>query len=279
MKFEIFQPYFNEQQQTQIDPGFVPFDNLKNPVPELREYYINLMVQDIANGQGLDMWGNFSPRWKEKLPGYTSADVITHVKSNPGYDVYFFNGFIDQVLQSYNVWEQGTWHHVHLIEIMEETLPVLGIDPTVIHQPMGRGTAFYACYCVASKQFWNGYLDLVTKFLNHIPAYPKHIQDLLCSPSNYSRDPNLWYFPFIQERLFSTYLLLTQGKYRVLPYHHNEKMYSDRFGYLLDLKDRAIAEGSQALLEQWRTERNSICNWPDHCKDWIQNFKTDFKYE
>jgi hypothetical protein len=279
MKFKIFQPYYNEQQRAQIDPGFEPFDNLKNPMPELREYYINLMLRDVASSSDLDLWGNFSPRWKEKLSGYTSADVIERINQNPGYDVYFFNGFIDQVLQSYNVWEQGVWHHTHLIKIMEETLPIMGIDPAVVYQPMGRDVAFYACYCVATKEFWNGYLELVTKFLDCMPLYPLHIQNLVCSPSNYDREPTLWYFPFIQERLFSTYLLLNAGKYNVLPYHHNEDMYTTKYGYLLDLKDRAIASNSKEFLEQWRLGRNSTFNWPDHCKDWIVNFKKDFKHE
>lgn len=272
MKFKIYQPYFNNDDRLLVDPGFEPFDNTANPAPHLREYYINLIVKDLANKEGLDYWGSFSLRWKEKLPGCDSNFVIDRINGNPGYDVYFFNGFIDQVLQSYNVWEQGLWHHRHLVTIMESALSLMGLDPNLVYQPMGRKTAFFACYCVANAEFWNGYLAMVDKFVSVMPLLPQEVQDLLCGPSHYSRDPNLWNFPFIQERLFSTYLVLNQKNLRILPYHHNEQMYLPQYGHVLDLKDRAIEEKDKNLLNQWRLTRNSICGWPDYCEPWIQHF-------
>jgi hypothetical protein len=273
MKFKIYQPVFEESQWTQADPEFTTIDNTKNPYPELREYYIHLLAKEQAEKDNLDLWGTMSLRWKEKLPGYTAKEIINRIEANPGYDVYFFNGFIDQVLQSYNVWEQGLWHHPSLIKIMEDALPTIGVDPAVVYQPMGRTTAFFACYCVATPEFWNGYLGLVTNFLDSVPNYAEETQGLLFSPSQYPRSPDLWYFPFIQERLFSTYLTMNADRYRVLPYHHNEEKYLSQYGYLLDLKDQAIKTGSKDLLEQWRQERGRICNWPDHCQAWIQHFK------
>lgn len=276
MKFKIYQPYLKAEEKNSVDVNFEPFDNCDNPAPELREYYINLLVREIAVNQELDLWGSFSLRWKEKLPGCNSDFVIDRINNNPGYDVYFFNGFIDQVTAFYNVWDQGNWYHKNLVEIMEAALPLMNIDPDIIYQPMGRKISFYACYCVANKDFWDGYLELVNRFVDIIDQLPLHIQNLLCGPSDYSRDPTLWYFPFIQERLFSTYLALNPGRYNVLPYHHQENICKPEHKMLLELKDTAIDNNNADLLDKWVSLRDTVfSNLPNNPSVWVKKFKKE----
>ena len=106
-----------------------------------------------------------------------------------------------------------------------------------------------------------------------MPKLSDQVQNMLCGPSNYSRDPNLWYFPFIQERLFSTHLLLNQQDLKILPYHHNEKQYMSEYGYGLDLKDRAIEQKDINLLYEWRLYRNTQTDQHiDFCYPWIPYF-------
>lgn len=278
MKFKIYQPYLKEEDLGLVDKHFEPFNNCANPAPELREYYINLSIRDLAVKEQLDLWGSFSQRWKEKLPGCDSDFVINRINSNPGYDVYFFNGFIDQVTAFYNVWDQGDWYHKNIVEIMEAALPLMKIDPDILYQPMGRKISFYACYCVANKEFWNGYLGLVGKFIEIIDQLPVHVQDLLCGPSNYSREPTLWNFPFIQERLFSTFLALNPGRFNVLPYHHQENACSPEYKKLLELKDTAINNNDVGMLNDWISLRDTVfLNLPNNPHNWIKNFKKENK--
>ena len=99
MKIKIYQPYYEHNQLDFLDKEFEPLNNIENSVPHLREYPINLRCRELAIQGGIDLWGSFSWRWKEKLPGYTARDVIDRIENNPGYDVYFFNGFLDQVIR------------------------------------------------------------------------------------------------------------------------------------------------------------------------------------
>lgn len=272
MNYTIFQTYFSEDQKSHLDQDFEPFDNTANLHPEFREYWVNLKVRDIAVKRGLEAWGNFSQRFFLKMGGLTGAAVHQIIKDNPGYDVYFFNYDTRIVMVNYNLWEQGVRHHVHLLTIMEEILPIMGVDTSVIYQPMGFDTWFSACTCIASKDFWDGYLSLVDNFLRAVPKLSIQTHKLLCSGANYAPDRSLWYFPFIQERLFSTYILLNKDSLKVLPYHRDKELWIAQEGYskLHALKESGIKNKDQSILYSWAQLRNHYEPPPDDmAKVWI----------
>lgn len=273
MKLKVFQTFYRDDQISELDHEFEPFDNRANPSPELMEFYCNMVLYDRAEKEKLDLWGNLSWTWKNKLSGMTANDVIERINSNPGYDVYFFNGFYDQVFQHYNVWEQGFRFHTNIIDIIEHAAPLMEVDPKWIHQPMGKKVSFFACYCVGTRDFWKGYLDLVTSFCTAIPNFDQSVINKMHEPSGYIPNPGLWYFPFIQERLFSTYLVMNYQRFKILPYHHQEDLYDANYRHLVDLKEQAIETGDIKLLEQWRQTRNQIIKVPDCSESWIKNFK------
>ena len=43
---KIFQAYYKEEQKSQLDPEFTPFDNTANPVTNLYEYYIYTKIYE-----------------------------------------------------------------------------------------------------------------------------------------------------------------------------------------------------------------------------------------
>lgn len=261
---------------TFLNPEFVAFDNRTNPHPELREYYVALQIRDLAYRSGLDMWGILSPTWNRKLYGITAADIIKHIDTNPGYDVYFFDAFTEQMIRGYNVWEQGSWYHPDIVDVVHAGFTAMNLDLKYLHQPMGRDLVFSNCYCVGTRDFWNGYLDLVTKFLDSITQWSDADQLKLFGASHYGPDPDLWYFPFIQERLYSTFLLMNHKQFKVMPYHLNEAYHAAQYGSLYDLKEQAIAQADTALLEQWRQQRNLIQAGPDWAEKWIKEFDKKF---
>lgn len=273
MNYRIYQCYYKTEHQARLTPEFTSFDNRANPHPELREYYLALELRDLARSSGLDMWGMMGPTWNRKLYGIQAADIIRHIDTNPGYDVYFFDAFTEQMIRGYNVWEQGSWYHPDIIEIVETGFTAMGLDLTSLHQPMGRDLVFFNCYCVATRQFWDGYLDLTTKWLDKVSDWPETVQAKLFGASQYGPESDLWYFPFIQERLYSTFLLMNRDNFRIMPYHLNEDYHAAAYGNIYHMKEQAIREGNRDLLEQWRQQRNQIQHGPDWAQHWISEFK------
>jgi len=270
MKLKIYQAYYDAAQKEQLDNEFTPLDNTANPTPELVEYAINLKTQEMALAQGLDMWGTFSWRWKEKIRLLSAQDVVTRIENNPGYDVYFFNGYYDQTVLAYNVWEQGQWHHKNMLQICEYLFPKLGIDVTIMFQPMSEDHMVFACYCVATKEFWAGFMDLTKRYYDEIEKFPAEIKALHDDNAAYPNGLSFGYFPFIHERLFSTYLFLNQHKFKVLPYHDGKAQFSVEAGLdkLSTLKETALINQDTNLLDQWRQLRNQF----------TQNFTLHKKY-
>lgn len=246
MNVEIYQSYFTQDQLRHLDPEFTAFDNTTNLVPELREYAINRVVRDMAVNKKTELWGMFSWQWKQKLNGLTAQAVLDHINQNPGYDVYFFNAFSHQVPYVLNVWEQGEWCHPGIVKIIRAVFEHIGLDPNIVYKPMDRANMFWSCSCVANQKFWDGYLDLVHRYHYSLPHLPSEIINLHDSDSNYGI-AKLNYFPFIQERLFSTYLSM-HPEIKVLPYQHGEAYYHDHYHILNRLKATDI--------DLWRRMRN-----------------------
>jgi hypothetical protein len=228
MKLKIYQPFFNEDQRSLVDPDFEAID-LRNQSPEealLREHTIHLKCYEMALAENIDVWGMFSWKWRQKLEAYSGRSPITgkeiceQIESNPGYDVYFFNAYSQGLNYAYNVWEQGQWNHKHIIEICEELFPLLGIDYQYLYMPMGLEVTCYANYYLGNRLFWDDWLDLIRKYREAIPKLSPRIQALHNGPADYEAFPDLWYFPFIHERLFSTLLLKNYDRYSIFSYHY-----------------------------------------------------------
>jgi hypothetical protein len=224
MKFKIYQPYFRDDQIHLMDPAFEHLD-LRSQTPEealLREHTINLKCQELAKAEGLDVWGMFSWKWKDKLPGLTGEAVNRMVADHPYQDVYYFDPW-PQIIYgdgAYNVWEQGAWNHPHMIEICEELFPAIGIDKRYLYYPSGPEISCYANYYLGNAKFWDGWLDLIERYRAVIPMLSPRVRDLHNGPANYGPFPDLWHFPFIHERLFTTYLAINRGTFHIFGYHH-----------------------------------------------------------
>jgi hypothetical protein len=86
--------------------------------------------------------------------------------------------------------------------------------------PMGLEVTCYANYYLGNRLFWDDWLDLIRKYREAIPKLSPRIQALHNGPADYEAFPDLWYFPFIHERLFSTLLLKNYDRYSIFSYHY-----------------------------------------------------------
>lgn len=261
MNTKIFQICFEEDQLNQVDPLLTPFDNTKNEKPELREYHNFVRIMEEGHADGLDYWGVFGPRWQEKMR-HDSKLIFDSIEANPGHDVYLFNHARIQDALTYNVWEQGEYYHKGIRDVVKYVFMLSGFDQSAIERLMTDQTTCYCSYFVASKEFWNDYLNFLKIFISKIDALPEELANIYHGSANYSRDANLNMFPFIVERLFSTFLILREEKYKVWARPYDYEVYRGQINdftkvihSLNDMKSLVIKHDSPELFNDWNTLR------------------------
>jgi hypothetical protein len=264
MKTKIFQICFEKDQIDQVDAKLTPFDNTENAHPELREYYNFLKVIDDRLTDDLDAWGMFGPRWHEKLK--VPSDVLfKEIENNPNNDVYLFNHARVQDALFFNVWEQGEYYHKGLKNVAKYILEKLNYDAGVLDSMMESHTTCYCSYFVGTFKFWKDYLEFLVKVGRELDNLPKELYDVMNQSANYARDKELNLFPFLVERLFSTFLLLNKYKVHAMPYDYS--VYKNQIGEFADvlqalsnLKTLTLKHNSEEIFTQWNAIRTFVLN-------------------
>jgi len=267
MNYKLFQICFNEHQLKEVDPLFTPFDNTENPNPEQREYYNFTKIWNDNTGilDGVDAYGMFGPRWQEKLR-YGSKDITYEIESNPGYDVYTFNHarVVDALF--FNVWEQGEHWHPGIKQVAKKVLEQIGdCDASVVDDLMFDQSTCYCSYFVATKDFWNDYLEFLAKVSYQLENLPEEEKKIYEGSANYARDKSLNLFPFIIERMFSTFLVLNREKYKVHAKQYDYGVYQGSVGQFIhvlaalnNLKSLTLKHDSHEIFKQWHAIRTFI---------------------
>jgi len=259
MNYKIFQICFEPNQISQVDPLLTPFDNIKNERPELREFHSFNRIIDEGFVDDLDAWGVFGPRWQDKMR-HSSQVIVDAINDNPNADVWIFNHARVQDAFTYNVWEQGEYFHKGIREVTTAALKAGGYDTTTLEVVMTDATC-YCSYFVATKAFWLDYIDFVKDVKKHLESLTGREAEIYHGSANYGRDPNLNLFPFIVERLFSTFLHMN-GKYKIYSRKYDYSVYKDQVNdfykiieSMNELKRLTLIQDSPDLFQQWSTLR------------------------
>ena len=272
MQFKIFQAYYKEEHKQFLDKEFEPLDNTANTFGDYREYPLFLEIYNKAQEQNLDVWGYVSWKWKDKLYNLQAKDLIDHITDNPGYDVYFWNPYPNHAVAALNVWEQGQSVHPNLIRIMEYIFPTIGIHTNWLYQPMHPDVMYFGLYCAGNHKFWDGFLQLAKKYKDCVDNLPTQIKLLHNQGAGYPPFPDLWYFPFVHERLLSTYLTINYSNLKIFHYHNDKEQYGYMWDRLYFLKSMAIKYKEPAILMEYQELRDYLKINYHFSRDWIQRF-------
>jgi hypothetical protein len=217
---KVFQIYYKQEQLAKLDPAFEPLSNIDNPRPDLQEWYIwNEQYKKLADSN-LDYWGFVSWKFTDKM-GITGKQMTDYVIDNPGYDLYLFNPAIINEAVYANGWEQGDTWHPNLSNIVNSFLDKIGVeDHNVLEVLLDRTRMGFATFFVANRKFWDGYMEFTNKIFTEADKDTEFSHQVFgAGLSEYNLNKALPNFPFINERLVSTYLEL-QGL-NVLPFKHS----------------------------------------------------------
>ena len=260
MNVKLFEICFEERQLGNVDPLLTPFDNTKNEQPELREYHNFRRLFDEGHTKDLDLWGAFGPRWGGKLR-YSAQEIFDTIEQNPGHDVYIFNHARIVNALTYNVWDQGELFHKGITKVARHALGAAGYDPNLTNSMMTNLDTCYCSYFIATNAFWKDYLDFLYIIKNRLENLPDDLAEIYYGSANYSRDASLNMFPFIVERMFSTYLGYRQDlKVFAKPYDY--KVYTELQDNMVNIlsslntmKTLVHLHKSQELFQCWHSMR------------------------
>lgn len=262
---KIFQIYFKPELREHCDPMFTPLDNTSNPRPELREWDVWDREHEKRLSEDLDHWGYVSWKFKEKS-NLSGQQVMSHIVSNPGHDVYLFNPCILNEAVFVNGWEQGDIHHPGISDIGNMFYAKLGQDVDVKSIMLDRSRTVFANYVVGNKKFWTEFMAFSRQLFTEADADPEFKRLVFGEGlSNYAHDKSLPNFTFLIERLIPTFLEL--GEYNVCPYTYTidtvlSKYHSvfDDIQALSDLKMAINYYESDELYRIWNYYRVKFLN-------------------
>lgn len=272
MKVDIHQIYFAPEQEKTLDPAFIPMPNLDNPYPERREFFLYDRFFKQKAYAGSDLSGLFSHKFGVKT-GLSGEEFIAWIQRNPGYDAYFVNPFPDTVYWFFNVWVQGEISHRGILPLAQEVFDGLNYAIDLSRFPRTDGkTTSYSNFWVGTPGFWEAFMDFA------LPAY-----EYMLEPERASRffqttyhDSEAEIFPFIMERMFSTFIV-THPRFRVLAFPLARESVSLKRGRLVRLTD--FVDGfpraqNSALFRGWM----GLLSWAAYMKNrspLFSRFRTD----
>jgi hypothetical protein len=123
------------------------------------------------------------------------------------------------------------------------------------------------CYCsyfVATKEFWNDYLVFLSKVAYYLTNCLKKKRKFM-KVVRITQEISLNLFPFIIERMFSTYLILNRDKLKVHAKPYDYGVYQGSVGeffmffqHLSNLKKLTLKHDSEEIFHQWNAIRTFI---------------------
>jgi hypothetical protein len=259
-KISIYQIYYKPEQRVQVDPAFIAYDNTSNTDPQLREYPIFLQGYDVACKNKDDYWGFLSLKFSQKT-GVTGEKFKQFIERNPGYDCYFINPCVVMDTLFENVWTHGEMWHPGLTNLTNSIFEKsVGYNTLKVDRYKMDYNSFAFCnYFVGNKYFWDTYLAFIKAFLNAAETDPQLKQKLYGGNAQYNLDHSLSFYPFIIERLFSTFLchydFMTVCPYKYSYEEQSHKMQEIVFKELeaiRNVKWSAVSGGHYSLFSSWQ---------------------------
>ena len=254
----IHQIHYRPQQRAELDPAFMPYDNSGDLSP-LLELNVFRKIARLPETGAAACWGAVSWKFGQKT-GLTGAALLSVIGANPGFDVYFCNPHPDTEALYHNLWVQGETSHPRFLTLAREVFAAAGLDPAALDE-IWPAALFATTNCfVATPAFWDDYLRFIDGVLDALGGRLSALgAAMLHSPMADAKGAhaNATYLPFIIERLFSTFLLARQGKYRAYKYLTGRSRLERNvhLRHLREMKDHAANTRSDWLASCWANYR------------------------
>lgn len=258
--------YTQEQMQNAHHDGVIPYDNLENKNPELREfpifekeYWKRVMPPAMQAHMPNEYWGFISPKFVEKT-NITVSNFRWWMSTIGDADVCFINPCPIMEVLFDNVVAHGEVWHPGISKLINQTLIKIGYSvPDLAKLNLMSNQTFAMCnYFVGNMKFWNAYITFVNEFLQTCEV-DMELSQMLYGPSNYNLDKSLSLYPFVIERLFSVFLVL-HPSIKAKHYNYNaqeqsNKMTAEQFldlQVISTIKESAVKYSDSDLVKMYK---------------------------
>jgi hypothetical protein len=220
-------------------PEFKRFDCSRLPAWEKREVFHMHRFYKEGRYLNSEYSGIVSPKFSSKTK-VTAKRFIDFINKNPGNDVYFINPFPHLSYTTFNVWEQGEVWHPDLCRLADALFAAGDLDWDISGLPRNTSdTLLYSNYWAGNSFFWERFMAVVGKLMAAVSKLSANDQNKLSSIAAHSSAAT--YYPFIFERIFSTFLLREPGiKFLAYPWSHSE------------IIERCETETEKLVVSEWR---------------------------
>lgn len=246
MSINIYQISYSKDVAASVG-DFLLYDCTGAPAWDKREIFH--MHKFYNEGRHLDseLSGLVSPKFsaKTKIAG---KRFIEFIQGNPGYDVYFINPFPHLAYLSFNVWEQGEFWHRDLCRLANALFKAAEFDLDVTRLSRNKAeTLLYSNYWVGNHAFWDRFMTVVGRLMDAVDTLPETDRAQFFSLAAHSTAAT--YYPFVFERIFSTFLLMETGiKFLAYPWSRSEVL------------ERCETKAELLIVNEWA---NMIDQWDD----------------
>jgi len=185
-----------------IDPDFLPFDVTADPQTERREtaHMLNFWRQGLH--QKYRVSGLLSPKFTKKT-GFDGKTFNNFISNNPDFDVWIVNPYPASFYLSYNIWEQGECWHPGLCDRAAQVFKAanIAVDPRNFPRST-KNTLLFSNFWAGTPNFWDQFMP----FVDNISTHAEKISGV--SEQAFYLRQNASYWPFLFERLFTTFLVM-----------------------------------------------------------------------
>jgi hypothetical protein len=205
MNIKISQAFYKPEQFAMLQHAFIPYNNIKNEQPLLREYpFILDLYKKNRNFDGY--WGlvSWAFTFKTKLTGEQALEMI---HSNPGYDLYHFNSFTEMTVNYVNPFTQADeFHHKGMLEFINGILTRLGYTGDIAEVRFAPEQFIYCSHYIGNQYFWDRWHAFLTTCIEVAESDPKLNEYLHAYLSIHDNKSEITNFSFVVERLVSLFV-------------------------------------------------------------------------
>lgn len=185
-----------------VDPDFLPFDVTADPQPERRETAHMLTFWRRGLHRECSVTGLLSPKFTAKT-GISGRVFNDFIANNPGYDVWFINPYPHYYYLSYNIWEHGEIWYPGLCERASQVFAAARVPVDLRAFPRSKkSTLLFSNIWAGTSSFWDRFMA----FVSHLSIHAETVASVF-DEVPYENGRSV-YFPFIFERLFTTFLVM-----------------------------------------------------------------------
>ena len=247
MTVSIYQIQYSDEVIGGFDPDFIKYDCRAHPENEKREiaHMQRFFDEGKRKNNNSQYVGLVSPKFNDKS-NLHGDEFIQWIVNNPGYDVYFVNPFPQLQYFHFNVWEQGEYWHPGLLELADYLFKSANFDIKTKCLPRNSSnTLLYSNYWVANERFWWEFMEFVRKFTTAVDSLAKEEKNKFFALAPHYAVAT--YYPFIFERMFSTFLNINKS-FRCLPYPYQKEEVLSR---CTNNFERLIVNDWSELIDRW----------------------------